>query len=202
MFTVTILPRTSGSPASKLADAELTFTDPVCPACLGDQEIVVAESGPLAGGSGICAMCEGEGVLLGVNPFVGLKLVGFAVWESRTGQRTVTFPARSFSVNGERRSFALLRPTGDVIGQNRVRDLILGAYTRHEDEIVATEATTAIQPGDHVVVRGGRYNGCVLTYIGSESGGHLVAHADCPNRQVRVPAVEFFRRPMAQEVAR
>ena len=41
----------------------------------------------------------------------GLKLLGFAVWERRTGNgRNVTFPARQYAVNGERRSFALLRP--------------------------------------------------------------------------------------------
>ena len=33
----------------------------------------------------------------------GLKLIGFSVWERRTGNgRNVTFPARSYSVNGER----------------------------------------------------------------------------------------------------
>ena len=42
----------------------------------------------------------------------GLKLIGFTVWERRTGNgRNVTFPARSYTVGGERRSFALLRPT-------------------------------------------------------------------------------------------
>jgi hypothetical protein len=41
----------------------------------------------------------------------GLKLIGFSVWERRTGNgRSVTFPARQYSTNGERRSFALLRP--------------------------------------------------------------------------------------------
>ena len=43
------------------------------------------------------------------GPLSGLKLVGFSVWERRDGGRNVTFPARQFSVNGERRSFALLR---------------------------------------------------------------------------------------------
>jgi hypothetical protein len=34
----------------------------------------------------------------------GLKLMGFAVWERRTGNgRNVTFPARTFAVNGEKR---------------------------------------------------------------------------------------------------
>src|SRR4029077_17254138 len=64
----------------------------------------------------------------------GLKLIGFGIWERRTGGgRNVTFPARTYSVNGERRSFALLRPTGDATAQNRVRDLILEAYATYEN---------------------------------------------------------------------
>jgi hypothetical protein len=63
------------------------------------------------------------------GPLEGLKLIGFAVWERRTGTgRNVTFPARQYSVNGERRSFALLRPTIDSTAQSRIRDLILEAY--------------------------------------------------------------------------
>jgi hypothetical protein len=63
----------------------------------------------------------------------GLKLIGFAVWERRTGNgRNVTFPARQYAVNGERRSFALLRPTGDTSAQERIRDLVLQAYAEHE----------------------------------------------------------------------
>ena len=96
LVSVKIIPNEKGSPAGKLADAELHFT-----------------SGPLE----------------------GLKLVGFAVWERRTGNgRNVTFPARQYSVNGERRSFALLRPIGDTTAQDRIRDLILQAFTEHEAE--------------------------------------------------------------------
>jgi hypothetical protein len=66
------------------------------------------------------------------GPLEGLKLIGFSVWERKTGTgRNVTFPARQFSVNGERRSFALLRPATDSTGQNRLRDLILEAYAEH-----------------------------------------------------------------------
>jgi hypothetical protein len=66
------------------------------------------------------------------GPLAGLKLIGFAVWERRTGGgRNVTFPARQYSVNGERRSFALLRPVADLAAQNRIRDLILEAYAQH-----------------------------------------------------------------------
>jgi hypothetical protein len=64
----------------------------------------------------------------------GLKLVGFAIWERRTGGgRNVTFPARQYSVNGERRSFALLRPTVDAAAQDRLRDEILIAYQAFEE---------------------------------------------------------------------
>lgn len=65
----------------------------------------------------------------------GLKLVGFAVWERRNGNgRNVTFPARAYSVNGERRSFALLRPIADTGSQDQVRDAILQAYAVFEAE--------------------------------------------------------------------
>ena len=84
------------TPAGKLADAELHFTD---------------------------------GIL------EGMKLIGFSVWERRTGNgRNVTFPARQYSVNGDRRSFSLLRPVaGDATAQDRVRELILQAYAEFEE---------------------------------------------------------------------
>jgi hypothetical protein len=70
----------------------------------------------------------------------GLKLVGFAVWERRSGTgRNVTFPARSYQVNGERRSFALLRPITDTTAQDRVRDLILQAYQEHEEKLAIAD---------------------------------------------------------------
>jgi hypothetical protein len=69
------------------------------------------------------------------GPLEGLKLIGFAVWERRTGTgRNVTFPARQYSVNGERRSFALLRPVAETGAQDRIRDMILQAYAEHEAE--------------------------------------------------------------------
>jgi hypothetical protein len=68
------------------------------------------------------------------GPLEGLKLIGFSIWERRGGGagRNVTFPARQYSVNGERRSFALLRPIGDTTSQSRVRELILDAYADFE----------------------------------------------------------------------
>jgi hypothetical protein len=94
--SVKIIPNGKGTPAGKLADAEVVFE---------------AEAGPLS----------------------GLKLIGFSVWERRDGGRNVTFPARQYSVNGERRSFALLRPsTDDRTAQDAIRDRILDAYNSLE----------------------------------------------------------------------
>lgn len=65
------------------------------------------------------------------GPLSGMKLVGFAVWERRDGGKNVTFPARQYSVNGARRSFALLRSsTEDRTTQDAIRDCILDAYSR------------------------------------------------------------------------
>ena len=98
-MTVKFVLNDKGSPAGKLADAELHFSG---------------------------------------GPLDGLKLVGFAVWERKTGGgRNVTMPARQYSVNGERRSYALLRPIGDQACQDRLRDLILEAYKEHESELAA-----------------------------------------------------------------
>ena len=68
------------------------------------------------------------------GPLAGLKLIGFAVWERRGGTgRNITFPARQYAVNGERRSFALLRPIADAGAQSAIRDLILDAYAHYEE---------------------------------------------------------------------
>ncbi len=129
---VKIIPNEKSNPPGKLADAEIHFADPACPTCNGDRELTIVEIGPLAGAVGTCIMCEGHGVLVGLNPLAGLKLIGFGIWERRTGDGyTVTFPARQYTINGERRSFALLRPRTDPNNQDRLRDLILAAYTAH-----------------------------------------------------------------------
>jgi len=71
----------------------------------------------------------------------GMKLIGFAIWERRSGGgRNVTFPARQYVVNGDRRSFTLLRPITDTSAQERVRDLVLQAYAEYSDN--ATEAAS------------------------------------------------------------
>jgi hypothetical protein len=72
------------------------------------------------------------------GPLAGLKLIGFSVWERRnhTG-RNVTFPARSYAVNGERRTFALLRPSSDPDASENVRRLVLEAYAEFEEKEAA-----------------------------------------------------------------
>jgi hypothetical protein len=95
-MVIKIVPNDKGTPAGKLADAELHF-----------------DAGEL----------------------VGLKLLGFAVWERRNGSgRNVTFPSRAYSVNGERRSFALLRPMSDTSSQDHIRDAVLHAYAEFESQ--------------------------------------------------------------------
>ena len=77
----------------------------------------------------------------GESPLAGLKLIGFSIWERRGGNgRNVTFPARQYSVNGERRSFALLRPVVDTTAQTAVRDRILEAYAEYEDAAAVATA--------------------------------------------------------------
>lgn len=64
----------------------------------------------------------------------GLRLIGFAVWERRGGGRNVTFPSRTYVVNGERRAFSLLRPSVAESDQ-RLRDRILEAYAEFESQL-------------------------------------------------------------------
>ena len=100
-IAVRITPNDRGTPASKLADAELHFTG-------GELD--------------------------------GLKLVGFSVWRRRNGNGpSVSFPGRQYRMGDERRTFALLRPIGDVSAQERVRDLVLEAYTEYERQQSANE---------------------------------------------------------------
>lgn len=99
------------------------------------------------------------------GPLAGLKLIGFGIWERRTGGgRNITFPARQYSINGDRRSFALLRPTGDdVNATTAIREAILAAYVDFEQ---ACE-TEGHQPG-------------TVNVCGTCGGAHETAA--CPHR--------------------
>ena len=78
----------------------------------------------------------------------GMKLIGFAVWERRTGGgRNVTFPARQYSVNGERRTFALLRPAnGDATKQDRIRAMVLQAWGHYGTVWPVVHHQLGVQP--------------------------------------------------------
>jgi hypothetical protein len=93
-------------------------------------KIIQSDKNPLPGKLAEAELQFTEGVL------DGLKLIGFTIWERRTGNgRNVTFPARSYTVGGERRSFALLRPTtGEAAAQEKLRELILEAYAEFEEK--------------------------------------------------------------------
>jgi hypothetical protein len=78
------------------------------------------------------------------GPLAGLKLIGFTVWQPKGGRGpNVTFPARHYAINGERRSFALLRPTVDTVQQQPIREAILEAYAAELERVTAIEATAA-----------------------------------------------------------
>jgi hypothetical protein len=122
----------SGSSSTgKLAEVELHFHEaqPGECCCGGAGET----DDQTTGAKVACTMCAGSGMPL-PSPLAGLKLIGFAIWERRGGGRNVTFPARVYSVNGERRSFALLRPVRDADATETIRSLILEAYSRLEKE--------------------------------------------------------------------
>ena len=73
------------------------------------------------------------------GPLGGLKLIGFGIWERRGASgRNVTFPARQYSTNGDRRSFTLLRPIADTAAHERIRDLVLEAYSEYEERAAST----------------------------------------------------------------
>ena len=59
------------------------------------------------------------------------ELLGFGIWQQRHGSgRNVTFPARPFMVNGERRNFALIRAVDDRSAEDRLRQLVLEGVHR------------------------------------------------------------------------
>jgi hypothetical protein len=94
-------------------------------------KILVNERGNPAG-----KLADAELHFAGESPLAGLKLIGFAIWERRGGAgRNVTFPARQYTVNGERRSFALLRSVTDATAQDALRDRILQAYDNVEADL-------------------------------------------------------------------
>ena len=65
----------------------------------------------------------------------GLRLIGFSIWARKDGTgQNVTFPARQFTTNGQRRSFLLLRAISEPAAQDRLRDFVLQAFRAHEQQ--------------------------------------------------------------------
>ncbi|MGE3278061.1 MAG: hypothetical protein AB7O67_23360 [Vicinamibacterales bacterium] len=115
MMSIRFTPNDKGNPPNKLADAELRF-EPVSPEAR----------------AALAAAPEGVALLSQLDKLAGMKLVGFAVWERAGGHRSVTFPARQYSINGERRSFALFRPFENPAAQDAIRDQILVEFAEFE----------------------------------------------------------------------
>jgi hypothetical protein len=97
-----------------------------------DLQVHIVDVAPNASPAGKLAEAEVE-FLSGT--LTGLAIVGFALWAPRpggNGRINVSFPARTYSVRGERRAFAVLRPTGDdQAAHDRLCDLVRAAYEAH-----------------------------------------------------------------------
>jgi hypothetical protein len=83
---------------------------------------------PRRGGRPAGKLADAE-LLFHDGPLTGLKLTGLAVWSRKDGSQHVTVPTRPYVANGEKKSFALLRPVSDVAALDGVRTLIVEAYT-------------------------------------------------------------------------
>jgi hypothetical protein len=62
--------------------------------------------------------------------FIGKKIVGFTLWDNGPEGIGVQLPNRPFKVNGERRSFSLLRSaSGDPTDLDPLKQYLVDAYT-------------------------------------------------------------------------
>ena len=64
----------------------------------------------------------------------GLKIVGFSMFEAAGGGVKVELPSRRYTVCGERRQLALVRPAERVLGESATDGLVRAikeAYARH-----------------------------------------------------------------------
>jgi hypothetical protein len=114
---------------------------------------------------------RGRGASFRGWPVDGLKLIGFAVWARRDGGgQNVTFPARQFTVRGERRSYTLLRAIENTEAEKRLRNFVLQAYMAYDDEPAAiTPKEVEALPGRRRTGDAqGRHSRCC--YIRAEMG--------------------------------
>jgi hypothetical protein len=83
-------------------------------------------------------VCEAEVLFDEDGPLVGLKLVGFCLWQSTEGELYVTFPSRAFGAGCERKYFDYLRSTeGDAAAPKRLKQFIVDAYRAAKDTAAA-----------------------------------------------------------------
>ena len=86
------------------------------------------------------------------GPLAGLKLAGFAIWESQWPGKgkhqwlRVTVPSREYERDGERRRWDLVRPIdGDPAALESIREAILEAYTGEARTPVAAPPVTGAE---------------------------------------------------------
>jgi hypothetical protein len=104
-------------------------------------DTVTVKISPNDRGNPVGKLANAELHFVGASPLAGLKLIGFGIWERRGGRgRNVTFPARQYAINGERRSFAVLRPIVEATAQEAIRERILAAYAEYEERAAVAGA--------------------------------------------------------------
>jgi hypothetical protein len=73
-------------------------------------------------------VCDAE-IVFDDGALKGMKLVGFALWQSPEGQLSVTFPSRAFGAGSDRKYFDFLRSVEGVAADpKRVKAWILEQY--------------------------------------------------------------------------
>jgi hypothetical protein len=87
---------------------------------------------PPSGSTSPGKLADAEVIFDDGHLFSGMKLVGFSVWQRHDGSYNVTFPSRTYTVGGEKRSYALLRPTSNPAVSNIVKQFIVDAFVAHK----------------------------------------------------------------------
>jgi hypothetical protein len=77
-------------------------------------------------------VCEAE-IVFDAGPLLGLKLVGFSLWNGADGEIHVTFPSRASGAGGERRYFDYLRSVeGNVADPRRVKAWLIEEWRQQQ----------------------------------------------------------------------
>jgi hypothetical protein len=73
-------------------------------------------------------VCDAEVIFDEEGPLCGMKLVGFTLWRGADHDVHVTFPSRSFNIEGERRYFDYLRSADGAAESRRVKAWIIEQF--------------------------------------------------------------------------